>query len=75
MDNDRLLQEPLLSKKNEDSNYKTEIVGYENREDDYTSVNNASAYNMPPNNLFAPEDNFYIDSVERYNVKYKPPAP
>jgi hypothetical protein len=30
---------------------------------------------MPPSNLFAPEDNFYIDSVERYNVKYKPPAP
>ena len=54
--------------------YKTEIVGYEKREDDYTSVNNASAYNMPPSNLFAPEDNFYIDSVERYNVKYKPPA-
>ena len=23
-------------------------------------------------NIF--EDNFYIDSVERYNVKYKPPT-
>jgi hypothetical protein len=24
------------------------------------------------NNIF--EDNFYMDSVERYNVKYKPPS-
>jgi hypothetical protein len=55
--------------------YKTEIVSYEKRDDDYTSANNNhSAYNMPPSNLFAPEDNFYIDSVERYNVKYKPPV-
>jgi len=38
--------------------YKSEIVGYEKREE--------------VSNIF--EDNFYIDSVERYNVKYKPPA-
>jgi hypothetical protein len=38
---------------------KCEIVAYEKREEN--------------SNIF--EDNFYIDSVERYNVKYKaPPA-
>ena len=55
--------------------YKTEIVGYEKRDEDYSSANNHSAYNMPPSNLFQQEDNFYIDSVERYNVKYRPAAP
>ncbi len=62
----------LLQNQND---HKTEIVSYEKREDDYTSVNNQSAYGMQGNNIFIPEDNFYIDSVERYNVKYKPPPP
>jgi len=35
---------------------KSEIVAYEKKEE--------------VSNIF--EDNFYIDSVERYNVKYKP---
>ena len=38
------------------SDFKSEIVAYEKREEN--------------SNIF--EDNFYIDSVERYNVKYKP---
>ena len=36
--------------------FQSEIVAYEKREE--------------LSNIF--EDNFYIDSVERYNVKYKP---
>ena len=57
-------------------------MGYEKRELDLTQYhankNDVSGYNGTPvgnivggNNIF--EDNFYIDSVERYNVKYKPP--
>ena len=41
------------------NDFHSEIVAYEKRED--------------VAHLF--EDNFYMDSVERYNVKYKPPAP
>ena len=40
--------------------------------------NELSGYGLTNNNNVAGnlfEDNFYIDSVERYNVKYKPPAP
>ena len=40
------------------NDYQSEIVAYEKREE--------------VSNIF--EDNFYIDSVERYNVKYKPAA-
>ena len=38
------------------SDFKSEIVAYEKRDES--------------SNIF--EDQFYIDSVERYNVKYKP---
>ena len=38
--------------------FRSEIVSYEKKDD--------------LSNIF--KDNFYIDSVERYNVKYKPPA-
>lgn len=41
------------------NDFKSEIVTYEKKEEN--------------SNIF--EDNFYLDSVERYNVKYKPPAP
>jgi hypothetical protein len=40
------------------NDFKSEIVTYEKREEN--------------SNIF--EDNFYLDSVERYNVKYKPPT-
>ena len=40
------------------NDFKSEIVTYEKREEH--------------SNIF--EDNFYLDSVERYNVKYKPPT-
>lgn len=40
------------------NDFKSEIVTYEKREEN--------------SNIF--EDNFYLDSVERYNVKYKPPV-
>lgn len=40
------------------NDFKSEIVTYE-KKDEQT-------------NIF--EDNFYLDSVERYNVKYKPPT-
>lgn len=39
------------------NDFKSEIVTYEKKEDN--------------SNIF--EDNFYLDSVERYNVKYRPP--
>ena len=57
--------------------FKTEIVGYEKREENnysqlgYISNPNGGGYTV---NGAIFEDNFYIDSVERYNVKYKPPA-
>lgn len=55
--------------------FKTEIVGYERREENYSQLgfNNSSQPNTAGGAMF--EDNFYIDSVERYNVKYKPPPP
>ena len=40
------------------NDFKSEIVTYEKREEN--------------SNIF--EDNFYLDSVERYNVKYKAPV-
>ena len=40
------------------NDFKSEIVTYEKREE--------------VSNIF--EDNYYLDSVERYNVKYKPPT-
>lgn len=40
------------------SDIKSEIVTFEKKEEN--------------SNIF--EDQFYLDSVERYNVKYKPPA-
>jgi len=42
---------------NQLKDFQSEIVAYEKKEEN--------------SNIF--EDNFYIDSVERYNVKYKPP--
>eukprot|EP00347_Sterkiella_histriomuscorum_P022194 403331345 len=42
----------------QNGDFKSEIVTYEKKEEN--------------SNIF--EDNFYLDSVERYNVKYKPPA-
>lgn len=40
------------------NDFKSEIVTFEKREEN--------------SNIF--EDQFYLDSVERYNVKYKPPV-
>lgn len=40
------------------SDFKSEIVTFEKKEEN--------------SNIF--EDQFYLDSVERYNVKYKPPS-
>ena len=52
-------------------------MGYEKREENYQQLNynNPSNPNQVNTSNGAFEDPFYIDSVERYNVKYKaPPA-
>jgi hypothetical protein len=75
-------QSESLSQSQFQHDFKTEIVGYEKREENgHNTLNDAGLYSgagagaagglVVGGNMF--EDNFYIDSVERYHVKYRPP--